>query len=264
VFFDIARSESFGSLSKYPAELRYHYARERGGQPDDPRKRNPLDFILWRPARDGEPSYGSPFGPGIPGWHIGCSTMARGLLGATVDLHGGGADLVHPHHECELAQTMTLQTEPFARVWHHCEFVRYQGKKMSKFLGNIVFIRDLLKEQAPGAIRLACSGSTATARAWSGEIATSTSATGCTSWSARRHRPVAAPTRHHAHRFRAALDDDLDVPPPSPRLKSFPGRCSPVATIQGHRLPWSNSAGCSASTRPQQTSHDRLLRRWAV
>src|SRR6266511_5843206 len=114
------------------------------GDPDNPRKRNSFDFVLWRPSRDGEPEIPSRYGPGMPGWHIGCSAMARSLLGATVHLHGGGTDLIFPHHECEQAQTLALQTEPFVRTWHHCEFVRYRGEKMSKSLGNIVLARDLL------------------------------------------------------------------------------------------------------------------------
>ena len=111
--------------------------------------------MLWRPSRDGEPEIPSRYGPGMPGWHIGCSAMARTLLGTTVDLHGGGIDLMFPHHECEQAQTMAVQTEPFVRTWHHCEFVRYRGEKMSKSLGNIVLARDLLTRHDARTIRLA-------------------------------------------------------------------------------------------------------------
>jgi len=155
LYFNTARSEVFGTLSGYPDDLRRYYARERGGDPDNPRKRNSFDFVLWRPSRAGEPEIPSRYGPGMPGWHIGCSAMARSLLGATVDLHGGGTDLIFPHHECEQAQTLALQTEPFVRTWHHCQFVRYRGEKMSKSLGNIVLARDLLTCHDPRAIRLA-------------------------------------------------------------------------------------------------------------
>ena len=155
LYFDTARSNVFGTLSGYPEDLRRHYARERGGNPDNPLKRNRFDFVLWRPSRDGEPEIPSRYGPGMPGWHIGCSAMARTLLGTTVDLHGGGIDLMFPHHECEQAQTMAVQTEPFVRTWHHCEFVRYRGEKMSKSLGNIVLARDLLTRHDARTIRLA-------------------------------------------------------------------------------------------------------------
>ncbi len=155
LYFNTTRSGVFGTLSGHPEDLRQHYARERGGDPDNPRKRNRFDFVLWRPSRDGEPEIPSRYGPGMPGWHIGCSAMARTLLGTTVDLHGGGIDLIFPHHECEQAQTMALQAEPFVRAWHHCEFVRYRGEKMSKSLGNIVLARDLLTRHDPRAIRLA-------------------------------------------------------------------------------------------------------------
>ena len=155
IYFDTSRSDVFGSLSGYDVDLRHHLARERGGAPDDPRKRNPLDFVLWRPSRPGEPSLDGPYGDGMPGWHIGCSAMARKLLGETVDVHGGGIDLVFPHHECEQAQTLALQQAPFVNRWHHCEFVRYQGAKMSKSLANTVLARDLLTRHDPRAIRLA-------------------------------------------------------------------------------------------------------------
>jgi L-cysteine:1D-myo-inositol 2-amino-2-deoxy-alpha-D-glucopyranoside ligase len=155
LYFDTSKGAEFGALAGYPPELLLYYARERGGDPDDRNKRAPLDFLLWRPSRPGEPVHPSPWGPGMPGWHIGCSAMARALLGETVDLHGGGVDLIFPHHECELAQTMAVQDATFVRTWHHCEFVRYHGAKMSKSLGNVVLARDLLTTYRPGAIRLA-------------------------------------------------------------------------------------------------------------
>jgi L-cysteine:1D-myo-inositol 2-amino-2-deoxy-alpha-D-glucopyranoside ligase len=130
-------------------------ANERGNRPDDPHKRDPLDFVLWQAQGPGEPSWDSPWGPGRPGWHIECSVMSTRLLGSTLDLHGGGGDLVFPHHECEIAQAEPLTGRtPFVRTWLHTAMVEYQGAKMSKSLGNLVMVRDLLKDWSPDALRL--------------------------------------------------------------------------------------------------------------
>ena len=130
-------------------------AAERGGRPDDPKQHNPLDFVLWQPSADDEPSWESPFGTGRPGWHFECSAMSMRALGPTIDIHGGGADLIFPHHECEIAQSESINGEPFSRYWIHAGLVAYQGTKMSKSLGNLVFVSELRKEIDPRAIRLA-------------------------------------------------------------------------------------------------------------
>ena len=130
-------------------------AAERGGRPDDPKQRNPLDFVLWQPSANGEPSWDSPYGSGRPGWHIECSAMSMSALGPALDIHGGGADLIFPHHECEIAQSESVSGEPFSKYWVHAGLVAYQGTKMSKSLGNLVFVSDLRKEIDPRAIRLA-------------------------------------------------------------------------------------------------------------
>ena len=130
-------------------------ARERGGNPDDPRKRDPLDFVLWQPSAPDEPAWESLWGPGRPGWHIECSALALRELGETIDLHGGGSDLIFPHHECEAAQSEAATGIPFVRHWMHGGMVRLDGTKMSKSLGNLVFVHDLLKEWEGSAIRLA-------------------------------------------------------------------------------------------------------------
>jgi L-cysteine:1D-myo-inositol 2-amino-2-deoxy-alpha-D-glucopyranoside ligase len=130
-------------------------ANERGNTPNDPNKRDPLDFILWQAAAPGEPTWESPWGPGRPGWHIECSAMSTAYLGNTVDIHGGGGDLIFPHHECEIAQTENATgVKPFTRYWMHIAMVEYQGEKMSKSLGNLVLARDLLQEYSADAIRL--------------------------------------------------------------------------------------------------------------
>ena len=130
-------------------------ARARGGNPDDPHRRAPLDFVLWQPSLADEPAWRAPFGVGRPGWHIECSAMAMHEHGPTLDLHGGGTDLIFPHHECEIAQSEAITGEPFVRHWLHSAMVNYEGEKMSKSLGNLVFVSDLLKRGDPRAIRLA-------------------------------------------------------------------------------------------------------------
>ena len=129
-------------------------AAERGGNPDDPNKRDPLDFVLWQLSAEDEPSWESLWGHGRPGWHVECSALALRELGTTIDLHGGGTDLIFPHHECEAAQSEAATGEPFVRHWMHQAMVRMDGEKMSKSLGNLVFISDLLKTWEPMAIRL--------------------------------------------------------------------------------------------------------------
>ena len=131
------------------------FARERGGNVDDPHKRHPLDFVLWQPSADDEPSWDTMWGPGRPGWHIECSALALRELGTTIDLHGGGSDLIFPHHECERAQSEAATGEPFVRHWMHTAMVFMDGEKMSKSLGNLVFVDKLRTEWDPRAIRLA-------------------------------------------------------------------------------------------------------------
>ena len=155
VFFDVASYPGFGELSGLDPERQRALLAERGGDPDDPRKRHPLDFVVWQRSQPGEPSWESPWGRGRPGWHLECSAMSRRYLGATVDLHGGGADLLYPHHESERAQSEAANGVPFVRRWLHTGMVRHQGEKMSKSLGNLVFPRDLFRDAEPAAVRLA-------------------------------------------------------------------------------------------------------------
>ena len=154
-FFDVTTFSDFGKISGYDEPTMISFANERGANTEDERLRNPLDFILWQKSEESEPSWDSPFGPGRPGWHIECSAMAMSELGPTIDLHGGGDDLIFPHHECETAQSVAANNSPFARHWMHVGMVAYEGEKMSKSLGNLVFVRDLKAEHDPRAIRLA-------------------------------------------------------------------------------------------------------------
>ncbi|MBI2169164.1 MAG: cysteine--tRNA ligase [Actinobacteria bacterium] len=155
IYYDVATFTDFGKLSQYPREQMLRLAAARGGKPDDPAKRDPLDFVLWQPSAPGEPAWEAAIGAGRPGWHIECSAMALHAHGDTLDLHGGGTDLIFPHHECEIAQSEAVTGRPFARHWVHSAMVAYEGEKMSKSLGNLVFVSDLLKRADPRAIRLA-------------------------------------------------------------------------------------------------------------
>lgn len=155
VYFDVTKFESFGSVSNYDAQTMMTLAAERGGQIQDPFKRNPLDFVLWQPSATDEPSWDTMWGPGRPGWHIECSALALRELGTTIDLHGGGSDLIFPHHECERAQSEAATGELFVKHWMHVAMVFMDGSKMSKSLGNLEFVDRLRKQNDPRAIRLA-------------------------------------------------------------------------------------------------------------
>jgi L-cysteine:1D-myo-inositol 2-amino-2-deoxy-alpha-D-glucopyranoside ligase len=155
VYFDVTTFAAFGSVSHFDQATMLAMAAEHGGNPDDPNKRHPLDFVLWQPSLPDEPSWESRWGPGRPGWHIECSALALRELGETVDVHGGGRDLVFPHHECETAQSESVTGRPFVRHWLHVGLVGLDGTKMSKSLGNLVFVGDLLKEWEPAVLRLA-------------------------------------------------------------------------------------------------------------
>lgn len=155
IYYEVRRDPDFGKLSKMNYDEMLRTANERGNFPDDPNKRDPLDFVLWQAAKSGEPTWNSPWGLGRPGWHIECSAMSMRYLGPHIDIHSGGADLIFPHHECEIAQSEHYSgEEPFVRCWFHVAMVRLGGEKMSKSLGNMIFVRDLLQSHSPDAIRL--------------------------------------------------------------------------------------------------------------
>ena len=155
VYFDVSKVPTFGEVSHYSHEQMLEFARQRGGNVDDPQKRNPLDFVLWHPSAEDEPAWDATWGAGRPGWHIECSALALRDLGTTIDLHGGGSDLIFPHHECERAQSEAATGETFVKHWMHVAMVFKDGEKMSKSLGNLVFVDQLRTLWDPRSIRIA-------------------------------------------------------------------------------------------------------------
>ena len=211
-YFDVSTFPRFGELSRYSHEHMVRLSRARGGRPDDPHRRDPLDFVLWQPSLPDEPAWRAPFGVGRPGWHVECSVMSIQALGETLDLHGGGTDLIFPHHECEVAQSESATGRPFSRHWMHSAMVSYEGEKMSKSIGNLVFVSDLLKTADPRAIRLALMRHHYRAGfEWYDTDLDEGNAL-LHRLLAAAERPDGADPRPHAERVRAALDADLDAP----------------------------------------------------
>jgi L-cysteine:1D-myo-inositol 2-amino-2-deoxy-alpha-D-glucopyranoside ligase len=211
VYFDVASFERFGQISHLSRDEMLVLAAERGGNIDDPNKRDPLDFVLWQPSASDEPSWESLWGAGRPGWHIECSALALRELDTTIDLHGGGADLIFPHHECEAAQSEAATGQPFVRHWMHQAMVRMDGEKMSKSLGNLVFISDLLKTFDARAIRLAIvEHHYRDSWEWDDALMPR-SATRLDEW-ARAVGTATGPADRVLDEVRARLDEDLDTP----------------------------------------------------
>ncbi|NND74436.1 MAG: cysteine--tRNA ligase [Ilumatobacter sp.] len=207
VYFDVSKYPSFGSMSGYSRAEMLAFARERGGNVDDPNKRSPLDFVLWHPSADDEPAWDTMWGRGRPGWHIECSALALRELGTTIDLHGGGSDLIFPHHESERAQSEAATGEQFVKHWMHTGMVAKDGSKMSKSLGNLVFVDALREDFDPRAIRLAIiEHHYRSDWEWDDDLMPRNAAR-LESWLA---RPDPNPELLEA--VRARLDDDLDTP----------------------------------------------------
>jgi len=237
VYFDVASWPSYGSLSRLAPEAMLPIANERGNVPDMPGKRDPLDFVLWQPSLPDEPSWPSPWGPGRPGWHIECSAMSMTYLGSRFEIHGGGQDLIFPHHESELAQSEAATGEaPFVLWWMHAGMLRYEGEKMSKSLGNLVLVRDLLRSWSGDAIRhylvahhyreelefdetvLESSAVAAARLRLACRLAEELEPLAPALADAEALRPAVG---EHRARFLAAMDDDLDTPAALPELQAL-------------------------------------------
>ncbi|GGT07025.1 cysteine--1-D-myo-inosityl 2-amino-2-deoxy-alpha-D-glucopyranoside ligase [Nonomuraea spiralis] len=155
VYFNVADAPKFGQVSGYGEAEMLALSAERGGDPDRPGKRHPLDWLLWRAERPGEPSWESSLGRGRPGWHIECTAIALRNLGAGYDVAGGGSDLIFPHHECGASEGHAATGEwPFAKFYTHAGMVALDGEKMSKSKGNLVFVSRLRQQHDPMAVRL--------------------------------------------------------------------------------------------------------------
>jgi len=166
VLFHVPSDPNYGQLSKRTLEDMIDGARVEVA----PYKRDPKDFVLWKPSTDDQPGWDSPWGKGRPGWHIECSAMIRRHLGASIDIHGGGSDLQFPHHENELAQSVCANQAPFVGYWVHNGMLTFGGEKMSKSIGNIETIRSLLERHDGEVLRFALlSGQYRSALSWSEE-----------------------------------------------------------------------------------------------
>ena len=214
VYFDHTATPWFGYESNYDEATMAALFAERGGDPDRPGKRHPLDPLLWRCAREGEPSWDGELGAGRPGWHVECSAIAFNRLGAAFDVQGGGSDLIFPHHEFSAAHAEALTGQhPFARHYCHAGMIGLNGEKMSKSRGNLVFVSLLRGEGVdPMAIRLALlSGHWRTDRSWADDLLDT--ATGrLDRWRAAVALDAAPAAAPMVARLRDHLADDLDTP----------------------------------------------------
>ncbi|ASW55039.1 cysteine--1-D-myo-inosityl 2-amino-2-deoxy-alpha-D-glucopyranoside ligase [Plantactinospora sp. KBS50] len=215
VYFDVAAAPRWGAESNLDRAQMLELFAERGGDPDRAGKRDRLDPLLWRGARPDEPSWpGGELGPGRPGWHIECATIALNLLGATIDVQGGGNDLIFPHHECSAAHAERLTGAlPFARHYAHAGMIGLDGEKMSKSRGNLVFVSRLRADRVdPMAIRLGLlAGHYRDDRAWTDEVL-ATAQGRLTRWRSAAAAPAGPSAGELLAGVRERLADDLDTP----------------------------------------------------
>jgi L-cysteine:1D-myo-inositol 2-amino-2-deoxy-alpha-D-glucopyranoside ligase len=214
VYFDHRAAEEFGYESRYDEHTMLRLFAERGGDPDRPGKRHPLDALLWRTARRHEPSWESELGPGRPGWHVECAAIALNRLGIGFDVQGGGSDLIFPHHEFSAAHAEALTGEhPMARHYVHTGMIGLDGEKMSKSQGNLVFVSRLRADGVdPMALRLALlSGHYHTDRSWTSGML-DRAAGRLARWREAAALPAGAPAADVVARLRTHLAGDLDTP----------------------------------------------------
>jgi L-cysteine:1D-myo-inositol 2-amino-2-deoxy-alpha-D-glucopyranoside ligase len=214
IYFDHTATGRFGYESNYDVPTMLEFFAERGGDPDRPGKRHPLDAVLWRAAREGEPSWDTDLGPGRPGWHIECTAISLNRLGSGFDVQGGGSDLIFPHHEFSAAHAEALTgSYPFARHYTHAGMIGLDGEKMSKSRGNLVFVSRLRADGVdPMAIRLALfSGHYRTDREWTDDVFTA-ALDRLDRWRRAVHGPTGPAATATITRIRDHLSDDLDTP----------------------------------------------------
>ncbi len=213
VYFDHRAAPHFGAESGYDTNTMIRLAAERGGDPERPGKRHPLDVLMWRTAREGEPSWDSELGPGRPGWHVECCAIGLNRLGTGFDVQGGGSDLIFPHHEFSAAHAEALTGQyPMARHYVHTGMIGLNGEKMSKSKGNLVFVSRLRADRVdPMALRLALlSDHYRTDRSWNAEML-NTAVARLERWREAVARPAGASAQYAIKVMRAHLADDLDT-----------------------------------------------------
>lgn len=214
VYFSVASAAHFGQVGGLDVATMTSLSAERGGDPERPGKKDPLDCLLWLAARPGEPSWDSPMGRGRPGWHVECAAIALNRLGETMDVQGGGSDLVFPHHELSAAEAEVLTgTWPFARAYAHAGMVGLDGEKMSKSRGNLVLVSTLRNDGVdPAALRLALLSAHYRAdREWTPAVLQAGQER-LARWRAGIGRAGGPPGQALLAAVRAALADDLDTP----------------------------------------------------
>ncbi|MDN6200064.1 cysteine--1-D-myo-inosityl 2-amino-2-deoxy-alpha-D-glucopyranoside ligase [Corynebacterium flavescens] len=215
VYASVHATKHFGYESNYNAEQMAEFLAERGGDPQRPGKRDPLDALVWRAHREGEPAWDSPFGPGRPGWHIECSAIATDHLGSSFDIQGGGSDLKFPHHEFSAAHAeAALKVERMADFYVHSAMIGLDGVKMSKSLGNLVFVHKLVEQGVePSAIRLGVfAGHYRSDRDWSQAIVAEATKRLRTWREALSHPGQLGRAQALVQEMRQALSNDLDTP----------------------------------------------------
>ncbi len=214
VYFDSAATGHFGYESRYDEETMVRLSRERGGDPDRPGKRHPVDALLWRMAREDEPSWDADLGAGRPGWHVECAAIALNRLGPQIDLNGGGSDLIFPHHEFGAAHAEAFTgVHPFARHYVHTGMIGLDGEKMSKSRGNLVFVSKLRAENVDStAVRVALlSGHYRTDRSWTPDLLAQAQGR-LARWREAGALDAGPAADDLVLRLRTHLADDLDTP----------------------------------------------------
>jgi cysteine--1-D-myo-inosityl 2-amino-2-deoxy-alpha-D-glucopyranoside ligase len=239
IYASITATDRFGYESNYPRQRMLELFAERGGDPDRPGKRDPLDALLWRAAREGEPAWDAPFGAGRPGWHVECSAIATNRLGSSFAIQGGGSDLIFPHHEFSAAHAEAALASPrMAEHYVHTGMISLDGVKMSKSLGNLVFVSKLTEAgHDPSAIRLGVYlGHYRSDRDWSDKVL----------WAA-EHRLVywrmattlasdEAAARALVQQIRSLLADDLNTPAAIKAIDEWADSCNAPAADPGDAI----------------------------